>query len=123
MFRVRKASFPQFRKKFLCCFLIWLLNFISGNGFISADYENGGWDRNRGSVRGRGRGRGRGFRGRGRGGYNGPQFDVQQDGGYNQDVPQGRGTSLIHFYYCSFVCYFSVHWLSLFDTQILLLIF
>ncbi|KOM49057.1 hypothetical protein LR48_Vigan07g276100 [Vigna angularis] len=61
-----------------------------GNGFISADYEDGGWDRNRGSVRGRGRGRGRGFRGRGRGGYNGPQFDVQQDGGYNQDVPQGR---------------------------------
>ncbi|RYR51146.1 hypothetical protein Ahy_A06g026196 isoform B [Arachis hypogaea] len=66
-----------------------------GNGFISADYEDGGWDRNMGNPRGgrgRGRGRGRGFRGRGRGGYNGPQLDMQQDGGYNQDVPpQGRG--------------------------------
>ncbi|KAG4955230.1 hypothetical protein AAZX31_14G206300 [Glycine max] len=61
-----------------------------GNGFISADYEDGGWDRNRGNARGRGRGRGRGFRGRGRGGYNGPHVDMQ-DGGYNQDVPQGRG--------------------------------
>ncbi|KAG4931810.1 hypothetical protein JHK86_048771 [Glycine max] len=61
-----------------------------GNGFISADYEDGGWDRNRGNARGRGRGRGRGFRGRGRGvGYNGPHVDMQ-DGGYNQDVPQGR---------------------------------
>ncbi|KAE9620959.1 putative DNA/RNA-binding protein Alba [Lupinus albus] len=58
-----------------------------GDGFISADYEDGGWDRNRG----RGRGRGRGFRGRGRGGYNGPQNDVQHDGEYNQDVPHGRG--------------------------------
>ncbi|CAL0328693.1 unnamed protein product [Lupinus luteus] len=71
-----------------------------GNGFISADYEDGGWDRNRG----RGRGRGRSFRGRGRGGYNGPQNDIQHDGGYNgpqndiqhdggynQDVPHGRG--------------------------------
>ncbi|KAG4934555.1 hypothetical protein JHK87_048557 [Glycine soja] len=62
-----------------------------GNGFISADYEDGGWDRNRGNARGRGRGRGRGFRGRGRGGgYNGPHVDMQ-DGGYNQDVPPGRG--------------------------------
>lgn len=96
--------------------------FFSGNGFISADYEDGGWDRNRGSVRGRGRGRGRGFRGRGRGGYNGPQFDVQQDGGYNQDVPQGRGTSLIHFYsvHLHVLLLFCVHWLSLFDNQILL---
>ncbi|KAJ7957908.1 ribonuclease P protein subunit p25-like protein, partial [Quillaja saponaria] len=64
-----------------------------GNGFISADYEDGVWDRNRGNARGRGRGRGRGFRGRGRGGYNGPQMDMQQDGGYYQDAPfhQGRG--------------------------------
>ncbi|KAK7280777.1 hypothetical protein RJT34_25844 [Clitoria ternatea] len=62
-----------------------------GNGFILADYEDGGWDRNRGGARGRGRGRGRGFRGRGRGGYYGPYVDMQQDGGYNQDVPQGRG--------------------------------
>ncbi|KAJ1425129.1 DNA/RNA-binding protein Alba-like [Sesbania bispinosa] len=61
-----------------------------GNGFISADYEDGGWDRNRGNPRGRGRGRGRGFRGRGRGGYN-AYIDMQQDGGYNQDAPQGRG--------------------------------
>ncbi|KAI4316980.1 hypothetical protein L6164_024897 [Bauhinia variegata] len=63
-----------------------------GNGFISAEYEDGGWDRNRGHSRGRGRSRGRGFRGRGRGGYNGPQVDMQQDGGYYQDAPpQGRG--------------------------------
>ncbi|KAL6317671.1 hypothetical protein AAG906_030424 [Vitis piasezkii] len=66
---------------------------VSGNGFVSAEYEDGGWDRNRGYARGRGRGRGRGFRGRGRGGYNGPQVDAQQDmGGYNQEPPfQGRG--------------------------------
>nr|KYP44772.1 Alba-like protein C9orf23 [Cajanus cajan] len=63
-----------------------------GNGYISADYDDGGWDRSRGNARGRGRGRGRGFRGRGRGGYNGPHVDMQQDGGYNQDIPQGRGT-------------------------------
>ncbi|KAJ7966910.1 ribonuclease P protein subunit p25-like protein [Quillaja saponaria] len=63
-----------------------------GNGFVSADYEDGGWDRNQGNSRGRGQGRGRGFRGRGRGWYNGAQFDMQQDGGYNQDAPyQGRG--------------------------------
>ncbi|XP_028784560.1 ribonuclease P protein subunit p25-like protein isoform X1 [Neltuma alba] len=62
------------------------------NGFISTDYEDGGWDRNRGNVRGRGRGRGRGFRGRGRGGYNDSLVDMQQDGGYIQDAPfQGRG--------------------------------
>ncbi|KAI9109088.1 hypothetical protein K1719_019711 [Acacia pycnantha] len=61
------------------------------NGFISNDYEDGGWDRNRGIVRGRGRGRGRGFRGRGRGGYNDSPVDMQ-DGGYMQDAPfQGRG--------------------------------
>lgn len=68
-------------------------HFISGNGFVSAEYEDGGWDRNRGYARGRGRGRGRGFRGRGRGGYNSPQVDAQQDmGGYNQEPPfQGRG--------------------------------
>ncbi|XWS20913.1 hypothetical protein CRYUN_Cryun30bG0010100 [Craigia yunnanensis] len=64
-----------------------------GNGFFSSEYEDGGWDRNRGYARGRGRGRGRGFRGRGRGGYNGPQFDRQQDGGYNYEAPPqgGRG--------------------------------
>ncbi|XP_038714796.1 5'-3' exoribonuclease 2-like [Tripterygium wilfordii] len=68
-----------------------------GNGFVSADYEDGGWDRNRGYGRGRGRGRGRGFRGRGRGGYNvggynGPPVDAQQDGGYYHEAPaQGRG--------------------------------
>ncbi|XVF11577.1 hypothetical protein REPUB_Repub08aG0039200 [Reevesia pubescens] len=64
-----------------------------GNGFVSAEYEDGGWDRNRGYARGRGRGRGRGFRGRGHGGYNGPQFDRQQDGGYNYEAPPqgGRG--------------------------------
>lgn len=72
-----------------------LKNFLplAGNGFPSAEYEDGGWDRNPGYTRGRGRGRGRGFRGRGRGGYNGPHFEPQ-DGGYNQDAPpyyQGRG--------------------------------
>ncbi|GMP44618.1 hypothetical protein CsSME_00013476 [Camellia sinensis var. sinensis] len=60
-----------------------------GNGFAAPEYEDGGWDRNRGYARGRGRGRGRNFRGRGRGGYNGPQIDNQQDAGhYNQE---GRG--------------------------------
>ncbi|XP_017981311.1 PREDICTED: uncharacterized protein LOC18591606 isoform X1 [Theobroma cacao] len=64
-----------------------------GNGFVSVEYEDGGWDRNRGYARGRGRGRGRGFRGRGRGGYNGPQVDRQQDVGYNYEAPPqgGRG--------------------------------
>lgn len=65
-----------------------------GNGFVANEYDDGDWDRNRGgNGRGRGRGRGGGnFRGRGRGGYNGPPFDLQQDGGYNQDLPpQGRG--------------------------------
>ncbi|KAH9693524.1 Alba domain-containing protein [Citrus sinensis] len=63
------------------------------NGFVSAEYEDGGWDRNnRGYSRGRGRGRGRSFRGRGRGGYNGPHFDARQDGGYNYEAPpQGSG--------------------------------
>ncbi|PON93950.1 DNA/RNA-binding protein Alba-like [Trema orientale] len=70
-----------------------------GNGFVPADYEDGGWDMNRNNARGRGprgRGRGRSFRGRGRGGYNagynGTYVDTQQDGGYNQEAPvQGRG--------------------------------
>ncbi|XP_022941062.1 ribonuclease P protein subunit p25-like protein [Cucurbita moschata] len=65
-----------------------------GNGYVTNEYDDGDWDRNRGgNVRGRGRGRSGGnFRDRGRGGYNGPQYDFQQDGGYNQDLPaQGRG--------------------------------
>ncbi|KAG8389848.1 hypothetical protein BUALT_Bualt01G0021500 [Buddleja alternifolia] len=63
-----------------------------GNGYPSAEYEDGGYEGNRGYTRGRGRGRGRGFRGRGRGGYNGPQFDAPHDaGGYNQEAPRGRG--------------------------------
>ncbi|PHU21016.1 hypothetical protein BC332_12167 [Capsicum chinense] len=65
-----------------------------GNGFMPAEYDDGGYDRNRSYGRGRGRGRGRSFRGRGRGGYNGPQ-DVQLDAGfYNQEaapMQQGRG--------------------------------
>ena len=63
---------------------------------MSAEYEDGGWDHNRGYGRGRGRGRGRNFRGRGRGGYNGPLVDTLEDtGGYNQEAPpQGRGTQL-----------------------------
>nr|XP_018626663.1 ribonuclease P protein subunit p25-like protein isoform X1 [Nicotiana tomentosiformis] len=65
---------------------------FSGNGFMLAEYDDGGFDRNRSYGRGRGRGRGRSFRGRGRGGYNGPQ-DAQQDADfYNQEAPmQGRG--------------------------------
>ncbi|KAK4390834.1 hypothetical protein Sango_2146700 [Sesamum angolense] len=64
----------------------------SGNGFASSEFEDGGYERNRGYARGRGRGRGRSFRGRGRGGYNGPQVDAQYDaGGYNQEAPRGRG--------------------------------
>ncbi|KAK8512581.1 hypothetical protein V6N12_075155 [Hibiscus sabdariffa] len=64
-----------------------------GNGFVSAEYDDGGWDRGRGYSRGRGRGRARSFRGRGRGGYNGPQFDRQQDDGYDYEAPPqgGRG--------------------------------
>nr|GLL48772.1 keratin, type II cytoskeletal 1-like isoform X4 [Ipomoea trifida] len=67
----------------------------SGNGYMGMEYDDGGYDRSRNyGGRGRGRGRGRGyFRGRGRGGgYNSPQFDNQQDGGYNHEAPpQGRG--------------------------------
>ncbi|XP_051124368.1 uncharacterized protein LOC127246824 [Andrographis paniculata] len=63
-----------------------------GNGFASAEYEDGGYERNGGYPRGRGRGRGRNFRGRGRGGYNSPQFDSQYDaGGYVHEAPRGRG--------------------------------
>ncbi|XP_073286028.1 uncharacterized protein [Primulina huaijiensis] len=63
-----------------------------GNGFASAEYEDGGYERNRGYFRGRGRGRGYGYRGRGRGGYNGPQVDNQYNaGGYDQEAPRGRG--------------------------------
>lgn len=69
-----------------------MLYFLVGNSFISADYEDGSWDLNRGNPRRMGRGRGHGFRGPGRGGYNGPQVDMQHDGGYNQDGPlQDRG--------------------------------
>ncbi|XP_047322136.1 ribonuclease P protein subunit p25-like protein [Impatiens glandulifera] len=63
-----------------------------GNGFIAPnEYEEGGWDRNRGFARGRGRGRGRGFRGRGRGGggYDGGQFDNNNQ--YDQEQGHGRG--------------------------------
>lgn len=68
-----------------------------GNGYVSGEYEDGGYDRNRGYPRGRARGRGHAFRGRGRGGYNGPQVDMQQnaDGYYYQEAPgreaPGRG--------------------------------
>ncbi|XP_052202147.1 uncharacterized protein LOC127807943 [Diospyros lotus] len=64
-----------------------------GNGFATAEYDDGGWDGNRGYMRGRGRGRGRNSRGRGGRGYNGPRFDMQQDvGNYNQEGPaRGRG--------------------------------
>ena len=73
--------------------------FCAGNGFVFAEHEDGGWDRNRGFPRGRGRGRGRGFRGRGRGGFNAPHADTQQDGGYNYDAPpQGRGIFPRHFF-------------------------
>ncbi|KAF7139090.1 hypothetical protein RHSIM_Rhsim07G0249400 [Rhododendron simsii] len=63
-----------------------------GNGYPAAEYDDGGWEGNRGYARGRGRGRGRNFRGRGRG-FNGHPVDTQYDaGGYNQESPfQGRG--------------------------------
>ncbi|MBA0745726.1 hypothetical protein Gogos_008290 [Gossypium gossypioides] len=61
-----------------------------GNTVVSAEYDNGGWDRNHGYASGRGRGRGRGSRGSGRGGYNGPQVGRLEDGGYNYEaLPQG----------------------------------
>ncbi|KAL1542874.1 ribonuclease P protein subunit p25-like protein [Salvia divinorum] len=66
--------------------------FQPGNGFAYAEYDDGGYERNRGYARGRGRGRGRSFRGRGRVGYNGPPGDAQHDAGnYNQEAPRGRG--------------------------------
>ncbi|XP_057773768.1 5'-3' exoribonuclease 2-like [Salvia miltiorrhiza] len=71
----------------------------AGNGYAPAEFDDGGYDRNRGYPRGRGRGRGRNFRGRGRGGYY--QSDAQNDaggrgrGGYYQSDAQndagGRG--------------------------------
>ncbi|GFZ10479.1 alba DNA/RNA-binding protein [Actinidia rufa] len=68
-------------------------DYEGGNGYAAAEYEDGGWDRNRGYSRGRGRGGGRNFHGRGRGGYSGPQVDPQLDArSYNQEAPaQGRG--------------------------------
>ncbi|KAG8377970.1 hypothetical protein BUALT_Bualt08G0089200 [Buddleja alternifolia] len=64
-----------------------------GNGFAPGEYEDGGYEQDRGYARGRGRGRGRSFRGAGRGGYNGPQMDTQYDaGGYNQVVPRGTAS-------------------------------
>lgn len=76
--------------------IIWFdmvinMSVIAGNGFVSAEFDDGGYDRSRSNFRGRGRGRGRGFRGRGRGGYNGPQFDGQQDGEYNEEAPAQGG--------------------------------
>ncbi|KAK6115711.1 hypothetical protein DH2020_007980 [Rehmannia glutinosa] len=62
----------------------------SGNRYPPAEFDDGGYERNRGYARGRGRGRGRNFRGRGRGGYYGPQFDTPHDTeGYNQEAPRG----------------------------------
>lgn len=77
----------------LVIFLTWQSHLVTGNGYPAAEYDNGGWEGNRGYARGRGRGRGRNFRGRGRGGFNGPAVDTQYDaGGYNQEAPfQGRG--------------------------------
>ncbi|KAG8494301.1 hypothetical protein CXB51_011659 [Gossypium anomalum] len=61
-----------------------------GNAVVSAEYDDGGWDRNHGYASGRGRGRGRGSQGSGRGGYNGPQVGRLDDGGYNYGaLPQG----------------------------------
>uniref|UniRef100_A0A7N1A0Y1 DNA/RNA-binding protein Alba-like domain-containing protein n=1 Tax=Kalanchoe fedtschenkoi TaxID=63787 RepID=A0A7N1A0Y1_KALFE len=61
-----------------------------GNGYITAEYEDGGWDQQGGYPRGRGRGRN--FGGRGRGGYNGPRVDAQDDfGGYNEAPGNFRG--------------------------------
>ncbi|KAB2082353.1 hypothetical protein ES319_A05G192100v1 [Gossypium barbadense] len=63
-----------------------------GNAVVSAEYDDGGWDRNHGYASGRGRGRGHGSQGSGRGGYNGPQVGRLEDGGHNYEaLPQGRG--------------------------------
>ena len=75
---------------------------------MSAEYDDGGWDQNRGYPRGRGRGRGRGSRGRGRGGYyyNGPLVETQQNmGGYNRGPPgQGRGNLSFNLVLLHIVC-------------------
>ncbi|TYJ34846.1 hypothetical protein E1A91_A05G196500v1 [Gossypium mustelinum] len=61
-----------------------------GNAVVSAEYDDGGWDRNHGYASGRGRGRGHGSQGSGRGGYNGPQVGRLEDGGHNYEaLPQG----------------------------------
>ncbi|KAK6118925.1 hypothetical protein DH2020_047333 [Rehmannia glutinosa] len=68
----------------------------SGNGYPPAEFDDGGYERNRGYARGRGRGRGRNFRGRGRGGYYGPQFDTPHDTeGYNQEAPRGTAAHVV----------------------------
>ncbi|KAL6527479.1 hypothetical protein OROGR_016569 [Orobanche gracilis] len=65
-----------------------------GNNFASAEFEDGGYEKDHGYTSGRGRGRGCNFRGRVRGGYySGPRCDTQHDNtdGYNQEAPRGRG--------------------------------
>lgn len=69
------------------------------SGYGNTEYDDGGYDRNRGYARGRGRGRGRGFRSLGRGGYNGPPVDAHEERGYNYEPPaQARGNIKCSFY-------------------------
>lgn len=73
---------------------------IAGNNGFVPEYDDGSYDHSGADFQGRGRGRGRSFRGRGRGGYDGPQADVQQDGGYNEEAPpqRGRGMCFTNFF-------------------------
>lgn len=63
---------------------------VAGNGFASSEYEDEGYERNRGYSRGAGRGRGRNFRNRFRGGYSNPSMEPLNDAeGHNQEAPRG----------------------------------
>ncbi|RAL47402.1 hypothetical protein DM860_013367 [Cuscuta australis] len=62
---------------------------LSGNDYAEAGYDGGGYDRNQNYIRGSTRGRSQNFRGSGKG-YEGPQYDTQQDSGYEAPA-QGRG--------------------------------
>ena len=81
-----------------------LVLIAENNGFVP-EYDDGGYDRSGGDFRGRGRGgRGRSFRGRGRGGYNGPQADFQQDGGYNEEAPPQGGRGMCsNFFFLTYI--------------------
>lgn len=63
---------------------------FSGNDYAEAEYDGGGYDRNQNYARGNFQGRrGRNFLGNGNG-YEGQEYDTQQESGYNP-LAQGRG--------------------------------